>query len=419
MKDALLQYISWFLAKWSKWGWFRRILAAAVLFLLVGGIAVGLANIGPLREAFALASPFVQLALLFALVTVIVGVIAIGLVKAQESKQLSEDKAKAEERAEVAEQEAARLQAQWDHLLDAGCRDSLWKRAPAVASPFVPKANRKTRFVTLLNLKGGVGKTTLAANLAAGLATGGAPLRVLLVDLDFQSTLSRATVEGTLLKEKEKHGAFVQQLFAPTQEPALVKRLCAPMCGVALAQVVQSDENLDTVEFQLQARFYVDPTNDPRFRFVTQLHQPAVFEEFDVVIFDSPPRVTASVVNALACSDFVLIPTKLDHGSMNAIPRTVSWMKSLGDVCRAEVLGVVASHVGIRAGKLVRADNDSYAQLRQLVESECGDARKLLKSAVQFSAKAVGTDAEIGSLTADGEKVFAAVVRELRTRMGL
>ncbi len=191
------------------------------------------------------------------------------------------------------------------------------------------------------------------------------------------------------------------------------------MSGVPGGRVVLADDTLDHEEFQQQARFFVDPKADPRFRFRLHLHQPGVFDAYDVVIFDSPPRVTTSVVNALACCDYVLIPTKLDDGSIAAVPRALAWMRSLGAACPAEVLGVVASHARVLAGALVKDDNESYEYLRRVVESECGDGKRLLKAVVPHSMKAVGSDGEIGSLTKDGQKVYAAVVKEIRGRMGV
>ena len=162
----------------------------------------------------------------------------------------------------------------------------------------------------------------------------------------------------------------------------LLDRLAATMSGVSGGRVILADENLDHEEFQLQARFFVDPKADPRFRFRLHLHQPGVFHSYDVVLFDSPPRVTTSVVNALACSDYVLVPTKLDDGSIGAVPRALAWMKSLGSVCPAELLGVIASHARVLSGALVKGDNDSYEYLRRVVESNCGDAKKVLKDGV-------------------------------------
>ncbi len=428
MQSFILAGLTWIKEKWSRLGLVWRVVCAVVGLALLGLLIVFVPQIQPLKEEYARAGPEAQMMFLTLGLIILLGVFWFGIDERHRVKRLTEEKeaaerAKAEAADKVtgAETEVARLQAQWDNLLAVGCKDVLWKREPVVVPPpFVPKSNRATRFVTVLNLKGGVGKTTLAANLAAGLASGPSPLRVLLIDIDFQGTLSRATVAGALIEEKVKHDSLVHRLLtAPDADAMLLDRLAATMSGVSGGRVILADENLDHEEFQLQARFFVDPKADPRFRFRLHLHQPGVFHSYDVVLFDSPPRVTTSVVNALACSDYVLVPTKLDDGSIGAVPRALAWMKSLGSVCPAELLGVIASHARVLSGALVKGDNDSYEYLRRVVESNCGDAKKVLKAVVPHSMKAVGSDGEIGSLTADGQKVFAAVIKEVRGRMGL
>ena len=428
MPYYLFQVLEWVRDRWAVMGWGKRILSIVLLLVAVGALIRFASGVALTKEAFATARPEVQIIILLVLIAVMAFALLFGLSEYHRVQGLTEKKdaaevakTAAENKLNDAEAEVARLQARWDHLLTVGCKDVLWKRAPVVVPPaFVPKANRKTRFVTVLNLKGGVGKTTLSANLAAGLASGSAPLRVLLVDTDFQGTLSRATVEGSLIGEKVTHESLVHRLLtSPEPDAGLLNRLTAAMSGVTNARVVLADEDLDHEEFQLQARFFVEPATDPRFRFRTHLHRQAVFDAYDVVVFDSPPRVTTSVVNALACSDYVLIPTKLGRGDVDAVPRTVAWMRSLGAVCPADVLGVVASHARVISGALVKDDKLSYEYLSEVVKSECGDAKKLLKTVVPHSMKAVGSNGEIAALTADGQRVFAAVVKDVRGRMGL
>jgi cellulose biosynthesis protein BcsQ len=104
----------------------------------------------------------------------------------------------------------------------------------------------------------------------------------------------------------------------------------------------------------------VDSRQEVRFRFRGHLHQPEVFKEFDLVIFDCPPRPTTSTVNVLTCSGYVLIPTKLDLGSINAVPRTIRWLSTLKGISHAQLVGVVANHVRYHAGKLTAADLNNY-----------------------------------------------------------
>ena len=113
------------------------------------------------------------------------------------------------------------------------------------ASPrFVPRHERKTRFVAFLNLKGGVGKTTLVANLAAAYATGitGAAQRVLVIDLDYQGTLSNMCVRTDFLLDRRATRKTSDALLADENEQtsdAILTSLMAPFEGTdGLAKVI-------------------------------------------------------------------------------------------------------------------------------------------------------------------------------------
>src|SRR5208282_5050929 len=87
--------------------------------------------------------------------------------------------------------------AKFDELRDAliGSEEELWKLRGKIPSPAWAKALRdsRVRVIVIANLKGGVGKTTITANLAAYFALK-RYLRVLVIDLDYQGSLT-----GTLL----------------------------------------------------------------------------------------------------------------------------------------------------------------------------------------------------------------------------
>jgi len=346
------------------------------------------------------------------------GLLAYGVMSAKAKEDERALRRMAEAEAEAAREQARQLQERWDHLLEVECRDNLWRRPYSVAPPtFVPRLNRKTRFITMLNLKGGVGKTTLTANLAACLACGPRRLRVLLVDIDFQGTLSAATLAPNILQDCHRTDRIVNALLTSVDgSGALPYRLAVGMNGVEGAEVIAARDTLDTVEFQAQAQYFLNSEQDIRFRFRSHFHKPEVFERYDVVIFDSPPRVTASVVNAIAASDYVLIPTKLDQGSIDAVPRTVGWLRSLESVSSAEILGVVAMQVRVRLGRLVAADQVAYNRLREVVRSESGKDL-LFSHFVRNDRLAIGQRGLVAGVREDGRAIFEPVAQELCERM--
>src|SRR5207244_474093 len=68
--------------------------------------------------------------------------------------------------------------------------------------PFRPLTNKSAVIIALTNLKGGVGKTTLTANIAATYCRQ-MDKRVLVVDLDFQSSLTGLCMTADLFDERK------------------------------------------------------------------------------------------------------------------------------------------------------------------------------------------------------------------------
>jgi len=245
-------------------------------------------------------------------------------------------------------------------------RRPLWPGpAPARPAAFFRREERAVRFLALLNLKGGVGKTTLAAHLAPELAKCAGRGRVLLVDLDFQGSLSDlCCAPGDLLEalEGRRHAGRLLEAGTPDLEAAL--EYSVPMEGVGGVRVLVADDRLDLMDFRAQTLFHLHgEIEDPRFLFREIFHRRDIDQHLDLVIFDCPPRLTPACINAITCADSVLIPTKLDPTSANAVGRTLVWLEELAPIHQAEVLGGVGNEVRLVDGQPIPGMREVRAEL--------------------------------------------------------
>ncbi len=99
-----------------------------------------------------------------------------------------------------------------------------WRVRPTSGPAFVPLSERRLPIIPVLNLKGGVGKTTLAANLGAAYARMG--WRVLLVDLDLQASLTHLFFSGEEIQQTAQ-----AQRFCVTSSTPVPSRACS--CSAA------------------------------------------------------------------------------------------------------------------------------------------------------------------------------------------
>jgi cellulose biosynthesis protein BcsQ len=132
--------------------------------------------------------------------------------------------------------------------------------------------------------------------------------RVLAIDLDFQSSLSAAFHEA--LPSVEVDGAM-NVLLSSSEEVFFDRRVVSD--GYPPRQnltVVRTTFELADVEDRLFADFILGRSGlDARFALARKLAEPRLRKNFDIVLIDTPPRLTIGSLNALCAGTHVLIPT--------------------------------------------------------------------------------------------------------------
>lgn len=188
---------------------------------------------------------------------------------------------------------------------------NVWARAP-VRFPelYHQSLAASIPIVTFANLKGGVGKTTLAANLAAYFDMQGE--RVLLIDLDFQGSLT-AMATAIQSVDRTTPGALALLRDRRAHTYALVG-------SKTDSRVIDCYYPFANVETRLMLSWLADKSDkDIRFALSEYLLSNEVQDRFDRVIIDTAPRITTGFINAMCSSTHLVIPTKLDSKSAEAV----------------------------------------------------------------------------------------------------
>lgn len=162
------------------------------------------------------------------------------------------------------------------------------------------------RTISILNLKGGVAKTFTAVNMAYELHRRG--FKVLLMDNDKQGNLSRAygrynaediaPISRLLTEEWREAGEVIQH---------------TDYKGI---DIVTANMSLMGATWQLTAA--EEGNQIERFKRLAE-HTAGVSGYYDYCIIDNPPDIGLNVVNALAITDEVIVPVKIDEWALDGL----------------------------------------------------------------------------------------------------
>lgn len=158
----------------------------------------------------------------------------------------------------------------------------------------------KENVITVINQKGGVGKTTLSFSVATAASRAGR--RVLLLDIDPQASLT------TWIMGDEEPSWSTFDIFRPK-----------PESGTS-PTAVQISDTLDFLPSSLDLSVAdMIIAGRTRREFILRNFLSRIKEQYDMIILDCPPTLGGITTNALAATDHLLVPTTAETMSIKGI----------------------------------------------------------------------------------------------------
>jgi chromosome partitioning protein len=161
-------------------------------------------------------------------------------------------------------------------------------------------SNRNATIVAIANQKGGVGKSTTAINLGAGIALQGD--RVLLVDLDPQgNTSSGLGIDRSSIEVSTYEVLIDEAPIDDAIEPTSVRDLYLVPATIELAGA----------EIELVSML----SRETRLAMVLK----PVVSEYDFILIDCPPSLGLLTINGLSAADEVAIPIQCEYYALEGV----------------------------------------------------------------------------------------------------
>ena len=166
--------------------------------------------------------------------------------------------------------------------------------------PSLPTPQGRARVVTVINQKGGVGKTTTVINIAAQIALRG--FRVLVIDSDSQGNCATGLgVDKSKVKNTTRDMILSPETAVDSRHATAVDNL----------HIIVGDGSLIGLEQEMMRQL-------GREKRMKEALQP-LLAHYDLVLIDTPPSLGLVTINALVASDGVLVPVQTEYFALEGL----------------------------------------------------------------------------------------------------
>ena len=256
--------------------------------------------------------------------------------------------------------------------------------------------SKPPKIMSIVNQKGGVGKTTTAINLAAGLVEAGKC--VLVVDLDPQGNAS--TGLGIALEDREY--TTYELLLEDIAISDVIHQTSIEGLSIVPATVDLSSADIELISNEKRSFLLHDALRQSKMDAFG----------FDYILIDCPPSLNLLTVNALIASDSVLVPLQSEFFALEGLSQlmlTIREVRQSGN-SKLRIEGVVLTMYDARNNLSLQVEQDARENLGDLVFKTVIPRNVRVSEAPSFALPVLNYDT-----TSKGAVAYRALAAEVIT----